>query len=172
MRIDAKTDKSARVMLGHAIQGELAELEAVIDSAGDEIYATIIGLCMLAAGYIAIDVSGRWPSDAAVQEIARRTSTDSTDYQLRQQDVHDYLSRGALGFKQIQEVFTETVQDYTLPVLITAQLLVRFCPKDNDLWGYLDRIWNAVEAADRADLSLLPALMLRSQRTKTAAKNY
>jgi hypothetical protein len=56
-------------------------------------------------------------------------------------------------------------------VHITAQMLIAFRLGDgHDLWRYLDTVWNAVEAAEQADLSLLPALILRSQRVKAATK--
>jgi hypothetical protein len=85
--------------------------------------------------------------------------------------VYDYLSRGALGFQPMDEVFADPEQDYTLPVLITAQMLISFRLGDgHDLWGYLDTVWNAVERADQADISLLPALMLRTQRARAAKK--
>jgi hypothetical protein len=93
------------------------------------------------------------------------------DYPLREQDVYDYLSSGALGFKPIEEVLSDPGADYTLPVLITAQMLVAFRLGDgHDLWGYLDTVWNAVETAERADLSPLPALTLRSHRLQAAKK--
>jgi len=172
MHIDPRIEEPTREMLGHAIRGELPELEAEIDAVGDETYAAgTITLCLIAAGYIAVDLARRWPAEADVREIARHTAASSTDYELREQDVYDYLSRGALGFQPIQEVFPDPGQDYTLPVLITAQMLLAFRLGDgHDLWGYLDTVWNAVEAAEQADLSLLPALILRSQRVEAARK--
>jgi hypothetical protein len=105
MRIDPRIEEPAREMLGHAIRGELPELEATIDAAGDQTYAAGITLCMIAAGYIAVDLAGRWPTEADVRELARHTAASSTDYELREQDVYDYLTRGALGFQPIREVF-------------------------------------------------------------------
>jgi hypothetical protein len=171
MRIDPRIEEPTREMLGHAIRGELPELEAEIDAVGYETYAAGIALCMIIAGYIAVDVSAGWPTEADVREIARHTAATSSKYELREQDVYDYLSRGALGFQPIQEVFPDPGQDYTLPVLITARLLVAFRLGDgHNLWGYLDTVWNAIEAAEQADLSLLPALMLRSRRIMAAEK--
>jgi hypothetical protein len=171
MRIDPRIEEPTREMLGHAIRGELPELEAEIAAVGDETYAAGITLCLIIAGYIAVDLAGRWPTEADIRELARHTAASSTDYELREQDVYDYLSRGALGFQPIQEVFPDPGQDYTLPVLITAQMLIAFRLGDgHDLGRYLDTVWNAVEAAEQADLALLPALMLRSQRVKAATK--
>ena len=171
MFVDPKVEEPTREMLGHAIRGELSELEVKIEAVGDETYAVGIALCMLAAGYIAVDLSAQWPTEADVREIARHTATSSTDYPLREQDVYDYLSCGALGFKPIEEVLPDPGADYTLPVLITANMLVAFRLGDgHDLWGYLDTVWSAVETAERADLSLLPALTLRSHRLQAAKK--
>jgi len=158
-------------MLGHAIRGELPELLAKIAAVGDETYAAGITVCMIVSGYMAVDLAGRWPTEADVRELARHTAASSTDYELREQDVYDYLSRGALGFQPIQEVFPDPGQYYTLPVLITAQVLIAFRLGDgHNLWGYPHTVWSSVETAEQADLSLLPALILRSQRVKAAKK--
>lgn len=171
MRVEPKTEKPTREMLGHAIRGEQAELEAAIEAAGDETYAVSIALCIIASGYIAVDLSGRWPTEADIREIARHAAATSTKYELREQDVYDYLSRSALGFEPVDGVFPNAGPAYGLPVLITAQMLVAFRLGDGkEWWEYLDSIWNAVNAAEQADLSVLPALMLRSQRVRTAKK--
>ena len=107
MRIDPRIEEPTREMLGHAIRGELPALEAEIDAVGDETYAAGITLCMIIAGYIAVDLAGRWPTEADIRELARHTAASSTDYELREQDVYNYLSRGALGFQPIQEVFPD-----------------------------------------------------------------
>jgi hypothetical protein len=167
MHINPKIEEPTREMLAHAIQGELPRLEAKIEAVGDETYAAGITLCMTAAGYIAVDLSGRWPTEADVREIARHTAASSTDYELREQDVYDYLTRGALGFKPIEQVLPDSEADYKLPVLITAQMLIAFRRGDDKgVWEYLDTVWNAVEAGESADLSLLPALTLRSHRLR------
>jgi hypothetical protein len=98
MRIDPRIEEPTRKMLGHAIRGELPALEAEIDAVGDETYAAGITLCLI----IAVDLAGRWPTEADIRELARHTAASSTDYELREQDVYDYLSRGALGFQPIQ----------------------------------------------------------------------
>jgi hypothetical protein len=57
-----------------------------------------------------------------------------------------------------------------LPLLITANLLANFRPRDKHWWEYLDQIWDAAETADRTPVSVLPALMLRArgEATRTA----
>ena len=171
MRIDPRAEQPTREMLGHAIRGELPAMETEIRAVGDETYAASITLCMIIAAYIAVDLAGRWPTEADVREIARHAATTSRHYELREQDVYDYLSIGALGFGSIAEALPDPGADYALPVLITAQMLVAFRLGDgHDLWGYLDTIWSAVEAAESADMSVLPALLIRQKRSQAAAR--
>ena len=55
-----------------------------------------------------------------------------------------------------------------LPLLITANLLATFRPKEKHWWEYLDQIWDATETADRTSLTVLPALMLRARKQPTS----
>jgi hypothetical protein len=87
MRVEPKTEEPTREMLAYAIQAEPSELEAKIEAVGDETYAASVTLCMVAAGYMAIDVSGRWPTEADVREIARHTAASSTPLELRAERV-------------------------------------------------------------------------------------
>jgi hypothetical protein len=171
MPVEPKTEEPTRKMLGHAIRGEIPELGETITAAGDDAFRVSIALCILAAGYLAIDVSARWPTDADVREIARHSAATSSEYELSQQEVYEYISRAALGGELITDVFLEAEAAFLLPVLITGQLLVAFCPKDKEWWEYLDAIWNAINAAEATDLSVLPALMLRFQRPREAEKH-
>lgn len=171
MVIDPKIENPIRTMLGQAIRGELRELDQLIDKVGDETYGTGIEYCILAAAYIAINLTGRWPRDADVREIARHTASSSTDYELRQQDVYDYISRMALAGEPITDVFPGDDVDVKMPVLITAQMLLAFrAPRGMDLSEYLDTIWNAFNVAADSDMSILPALLIRQKRSQAAAK--
>jgi DNA-binding IclR family transcriptional regulator len=151
-------------MLGQVIRGELQDLATTIHAGGNDTYLASIGLCMLVAGYIAIDVSQRWPTAADIEEIARHTAETTTGLGLGQQDVYSYLSRAVLGSEPVDDVFPDAGKALTAPVLATGRLLLAFCPRDTDWWEYLDTIWNANDAADRADLSMLPALMFKWRR--------
>jgi hypothetical protein len=51
-----------------------------------------------------------------------------------------------------------------LPLLITANLLATFRPREKHWWEYLGQIWDAAETADRTSLTVLPALMLRARK--------
>jgi hypothetical protein len=164
MRVEPKIETPTREMLGHAIRGEMPELGEAIEAVDDQDYEQSVALCIIAAGYIAIDVSGRWPTDDDLSEIARHTAATTTRYELSQEDIYEYLSRAALGGELVNDVFAPPEVAFTLPLLITGRLLVAFGPRDKEWWEYLDTIWNAVNFAESADLTLLPALMLRFYR--------
>jgi hypothetical protein len=164
--IDPRVEKPTRDMLGHAIRGELPELAALIESVGGEQYRHVLGLCLTAAAYIAVDVSGRWPTDADVREIARLVAERETEVQLDQTDVYDYLSRAVLNFQPLPEALGDDLAAATLPVLITGSMLFIFRPKGGKWWDYLDQIWSAYETAETVDVSVLPALQVRARMLK------
>ena len=167
--IDPRTEEPAREMLGHAIRGELQDLAALMQSAGGERYRQVLGLCLTAAAYVAVDVSGRWPTDADVKEIARLVSERGTEIKLDQADVYSYLSGAALGFQPLPEVFNDDTAAATLPVLVTGSLLFTFRPEGQNWWDYLDQIWSAYETAETVNISVLPALQVRAWMLKEAA---
>jgi hypothetical protein len=164
--IDPKVEKPARDMLGHAIRGELQDLAVLIQAVGGETYRHVLALCLTAAAYIATDVSGRWPTDADVREIARRVASKETAFELNEEDVYAYVSRAALGFGPLGEAFGNVEKAAALPVLITGSMLFRFRPRGQDQWDYLDQIWNATLAAENLDGSVLPAVQIRIHRTQ------
>lgn len=170
MNVDPKIEDSTRTMIGHTVRGELRELDQLIETVGDQVYGMSAAYCVLAAAYLAIDVSGRWPTDTDVRKIAQLAASSSSRYGLSEQDVYDYIARIALAGELMNLVFAGADVDIRLPVLITAQLLVAFCPKGKTVWEYLDTIWNAFNVAEHADMSILPALLIRQKRSQSAAK--
>jgi len=170
MHVRPSDEEPTRRLIGHVIRGELDELEQEIQQMGDDAYRESLALCVLAAGYIVVDVAERWPADADVREIARHASASSETVELGEDDAYTFLSRAALGGETLDQVF-ESVKDIAgVPLWTTSALLLGFRPRDKHWWEYLDTIWNALDAAEDTDLSILPALMLRSKRLRTAAK--
>jgi hypothetical protein len=163
MAIDPKAERPTRTMLGHAIRHELDELADVITTIGNENFAATIPLCVFASSYIAIDVSGRWPTEADLHEIARHAAKSVTRLDISEQEIFEYLSRVALGAERLDDVFSiEGIA--AIPLFATANLLLKFGPEDKEWWEYLDQIWDAAETADQLSLSVLPALMLRARK--------
>jgi hypothetical protein len=164
MPIDPKIEQPTRTMLGHAMRHELEELAAVIAAERNETVLGAIGLCVLASGYIAIDVSGmRWPTEPVLRKIAHNASDAATELDLEESDIYEYLSRVVLGSEMLDDVFGMPKAGI-LPFLITANLLATFRPSEKHWWEYLDQIWDAAETAERTRLTVLPALMLRAHR--------
>ena len=151
-------------MLGHAIRRELDALADMIRSAGNETLRSAISLCLLASGYVAIDVSGmRWPNDVVLRKIANNASKSATGLDISDEEIFQYLSRVALGQEKLDDLFSaEGIA--TVPLYATANLLLTFCPREKEWWEFLDQIWDAAEAAEHTNLTVLPALMLRARR--------
>jgi hypothetical protein len=170
MVIDPKVEQPTRTMLGHAIRHELDELANVIRAVGSEMFAACVPLWVFASAYIAIDVSGRWPTDADMRDIAARAAKSATRLDISEQEIYEYLSRVALGSQRLDEVFSEEGVA-TIPLFATANLLLKFGPEEKEWWEYLDQIWDAAEVAERTSLTVLPALMLRARKVSTRGDN-
>lgn len=169
MRIDPRVEQPTRKMLGHAVRHELDELAAMILDIGNEAFFGSIPLCVLASAYIALDVNRQWPADADLREIAKTVSESQDRLDISRQRIYEFLSRVAFGREKVEDVFaTEGI--VTIPIYATASLLVTFCPSEKHWWEYLDQIWDAVEAADRTPVSVLPALMLRARQEPVRAE--
>jgi hypothetical protein len=163
MGIDPKTEQQARKLLGHAIRHELDDLAALARAEGPEALLGSLPLCLLASAYIAIDVSGRWPTDADLREIAKNAAESVTQLDITEQEIYAYLSRVALGPEKLDDVFS--VEGLAMiPLFATANLLLTFCPREKEWWEYLDQIWAASEAAERTSPAVLPAVILRAHK--------
>ena len=160
--IDPKVEEAARQMLGHAIRGEVAELAAAIRVGGGERRRQVLGLFLVTAAYIAVDVSGRWPTDADLRKIARAVAEHETTTPVSEGDVYEYLSGAALGFRPPADALGDDTAAVG-PALITGGMLFTFRPRGGKWWDYLDQIERAYEAAETTDLSVLPALQVRAR---------
>jgi len=129
-----------------------------------------LGLCVSAAAYVAVDVAGRWPTDADVREIARLVSEGGTEIPLDGADVYDYLSGAALVFKPLPQAIGDAMAAATLPVFITGTLLLVYRPEGKKWWDYLDQIWSAYEKAEALDVSVLPALQVCARMLKATGE--
>ena len=164
--INPKVEQATRDMLRQAIRGDLEDLAALIKSVGGEAYRQVLGLCLTAAAYVAVDVSSGWPTEADVREIARIIAEREKLIDLSQADVDAYLSDAVLGFRPLEEALGDAEKAATLPLLITGSMLFRFRPEGLTWWEYLDQIWNASLTAETLDLSVTPALLIRARRAK------
>lgn len=170
MLVDPKIEEPARTLIGHVIRQEWDELEAEVRRIGDDTYNSALVLCILVAGYVAVDVAGHWPTDADVRFIAQRTAKSARGFELAEEDVYAFLSQVALDWKPMVDVFPSAEVGLLLPLQVTSTLLLAFLPKDKRWWEYLDVIENSLDASEYTNLALLPALSLRASWLKDQAK--
>lgn len=164
MAIDRKAEQVIRTMIGHAMRRELDDLAVLIRTTEKELlFLRGLPLCLLASAYVAIDVSGRWPTDADLRDIAMRSARSATELDISEQAIYEFLSRVALGPEKLGDVFPDE-GIVPIPLYATTNLLLTFCPQELDWWEYLDQIWDAAEFAERTSLTVLPALMLRARK--------
>jgi hypothetical protein len=171
MVIDSRVERLTRTMLGHAIRHELHDLAALIRRTGGEPFAACVPLWLFASAYIAIDVSGRWPTDTDLHDIAERAAKSGPLLDISDLQIYQYLSRVALGQQQLADVFSDEALA-TIPLFATANLLTKFTPEEKQWWEYLDQIWDAAESAERVRLSVLPALLLRAHKERLSGSAH
>jgi hypothetical protein len=164
--IDPDLERVTRELLDLAIRGDIAELAAGVEFIGGERYRDVLGLCLIAAAYVAVDVSDRWPTEADVREIAQVVAEGENSTELSEGDVRAYLTFAALGFRPLEEALGSAEKAAALPLSITAGLLSRFLPEGRTWQEYLDQIWNATLTAESTELAVLPALVVRDRRAK------
>lgn len=160
--VDPKVEAPLRKMLGHVMRGELDEFCALIEAIGPQMYEAAVGLAIMASGYIAVQVSERWPNAADVQALAKHAAT-SPNSQVTADEISAYLSRVVLAGEPLS-VFDDQKKMAVTPVFALADLLVSYCAQHEDQWAYLDEIWAGVEAADQAPPAVLPAMVFRFGR--------
>lgn len=167
MQIDRKAEEATRDMIAHAIRGELNQLADVIEAVGEDRFRECVELCVRISGYIAVDVCrSTWPSEGAIQHIAENVSRADLAAPVDAGGLQAYLSKTVLGFRALDGVFADPGEAGSSPVLMTAAMLLVFCPRDKDQWSYLDEIEHALEAAEGIPEPVLPAAVLRAYRIR------
>lgn len=170
MAINPKVEEPLRDMLGHAIRRELDELVDRVTAVSDQTYAECLKLCVVACGYIIVDVSGRWPLDVDVSEGARIAAESAAELPVAEEEIYEFLSRSVFGFEAIDAVFAEPLKVVQVPLFTTASLLSKFRPEALPWWEYLDQIWGSAEVADQMRVEVLPALTYRVKAESARAK--
>jgi hypothetical protein len=160
--IDPAVEELTRAILGHVIRGETDAFDSKAGSLPIERYQQVLGLCLLASAYVAVDASGHWPIEADVRRISRIVAERGKDSEMPvgEAEAYDYLSGVALGFKPALEVLSDAADQLLLPIFITAGMVVAFKPAGRDWQEYLDQIWNAYNTAEDLGLSVFPALQV------------
>lgn len=160
MPIDPKIEAPLRKMIGHVMRGEEDELAELVLSVGDQVYEAAAALSIQAAGYIAVHVSGRWPTDADLAAIAKRAARPY----VTEDEIRRYFARVVFHSESPLGVFDDQKRAAMIPLFTLAGLLSAFGPKDTDQWGYLDQIWNAINAAESLNDAVVPAVVYQFGR--------
>lgn len=154
-----------RTMLGHAVKDKPEEIPKVVEKIGDERFRECIGLCVCIAGYITVDVLGpEWPTEAGLRQMAKGAARSETTYELDESQIYDFLRKSAIGFQTLDHVFSAREEMVIMPILMTASLMLTYCPREKGIWEYLDEIEAALEAADSVKQSFYPAMILFAHR--------
>lgn len=170
MAIDPKVEEPLRDMLGHAIRHELDDLVERVTAVSDQTFAECLKLCVVACGYIVVDVAGRWPLDVDVREGARIAAESATRLPVAEEEIYEFLSRSVFGFEAIDAVFAEPLKVVQVPLFTAAGLLSKFRPETLPWWEYLDQIWGSAEIADQMRVEVLPALIYRVKAESARAQ--
>lgn len=164
MVIEEKIDRAARDLFEHAIRGELDKIPPVLLSLDDADRLGCLELCVLTAGYVAVDVCGmQWPSEPAVRRIADNLASAKVDVDLDSADVYAYLNRVVIGFEKTDQAFSDPESALLTTILVTGNLLFVFCPDGKTVWEYLNEIEAAIETAASVERYVLPAMIYRSR---------
>lgn len=170
-RIPRNIEKPFREALNHAAHQRVGELRALLASLTGEQVAECVRLCAYVAAYTAIDVvSRRWPNDEGVRQMADGTAKSAGSDAwpgITPENLYLFLSRCGLGFEEYASVFDGVFSDaadlWMAPFFLTIELVAAFGPEELSIPDFLDVAEEAYETAQQVDLSVLPALMLRSR---------
>ena len=163
MGIDPKAEVAARQMLGHAILSDAEALASAIRAAPGATVAGVIDLCVLAAGYVAVEACGHWPGQADLRALAHRGAQSVTRQDASEEEIFEFLARVTFGDGTARETASDE-DAASVPLHAVASLLLAFCPQGMEWPEYLDRIWTAYKAAEMIDESVLPALTFQARR--------
>lgn len=171
-RLTPSVEKPFRDALGHAIRNEIDDMEQGLLRLTDEQIAFCLTMCLHVSGYVAIDVCGRrWPDEVDLNQIAEATtkSNNARAFGLKAEDSYAYVKRVVLRGEPLDAVLPPAEHGATLSFVVTGHLLLSFHPAEEHWWEYLNRIEDALAAAQAIDLDMLPALMLRARRPASPA---
>jgi hypothetical protein len=166
MVIDPDDEQATRDLLGHAISGDEQRFARSLQAIGDERYLHCLSLCIRVAGYIVVDAcSWQWPSKAELIKIAQRiTGMDDLDFGVSEADTYAFLSRSAIGFEPLSDVFADRGQLGSIPLFTTAALLSAYCPDGRRWQEYLTVIERSLDLVAPLPEETVPALVLTARR--------
>jgi hypothetical protein len=164
-RINAKVEKALREAMAHVAHAEADQIELPLAMLDDAERTEALGLAVMIAGYVVVDVcESQWPDDASTRRIAQglaSVGTAARQLQLDAEDIYVYLSRSVLGGLAPEDVISDGTAIRTA-VTVAQRAAVVYSPKEMDWWGYLDQIESAIEVTWALDATVLPAAVMRA----------
>jgi hypothetical protein len=176
IQIDAKVETALREALATVARLEPGQVEPSLAGLSDSECAEAISLAVIITGYVGVDACGnQWPTQSSVRRIAEDLATTgkvARTFELDAELVYQYLSRAVFGSERLEDVLPDASQFIQFPIIVADQILGVYCPKEIEIWDYLDRIESAIEAAWALEPTVLAAAVLRSYMppSKSGAK--
>jgi hypothetical protein len=165
-RLTAKAETALREALAAVARHEEDQIEPALAVLDDRERGEALGLAILIAGYVVVDVSGtKWLNKASVRQIAEDLATTGTGakrFRLDAAKIYEYLSRAVLGSDRLEDVIPGEPEFTRFPVIVAQRALSVYCPKGIEVWDYVDQIESAIEIAWTLNSTVLPAAVLRS----------
>jgi hypothetical protein len=169
-QISAKAEKALRDAMAHVAHAEADRIEPSLAVLDDAERTEALGLAVMVAGYVVVDVcESQWPDDASVRRIAKGLATVGTtarQLQLDAEEIYIYLSRSVLGGLAPADMIPDEAKATRLAVTVAQRAAVVYSPKEMDWWVYLDQIESAIEVTWALDASVLPAAVMRAYLPK------
>jgi hypothetical protein len=161
--------KTALLRAIAAVAGlEIDRIESELDVLDETELAEALGLAVLITGYVAVDAVGtEWPTQRSMRRIAdalTRVGTVSKTLQLDPERIYQYLSRVVLGPESLDAFLDpdDPAEIMRFVVIVANRAAGVYCPKELEIWEYIDQIESAIEAAWSFQPAVFPAAVLRA----------
>lgn len=156
-----------RKALAAVAGAEIDQIDPALGALDERERGEALGVAVLVTGYVAVDSCGTdWPTQHSIRRIAEdlaATGTVSRKLRLDPERIAGYLSRVVLGREFLDEFFEPGDPDFVrFPVIVANRATGVNCPRDIEIWDYMDQIESAIEAAGRLQAAGLTAAALRS----------
>jgi hypothetical protein len=169
-RINDKVERALRTALTSAARREVDQVTAPLDALNEAERTEALGLAVIITCYVMVDACrSTWPTNSSVQRIADDLATTGTlakQLHLETAEIYAYLSRTVLGPERLEDVIRDEPKFTWFPIIVAEQALAVYCPKEMEIWDYLDRIESAIEVASALDAAVVPAAVMRAYLPK------
>jgi hypothetical protein len=170
--INAKAETALREALAAVTRLELDQIEPALDVLDERELAEALGVAVLITGYVAVDSCGTdWPTQHSIRRIAKdlaTTGTVSKQLKLDSEKIYQFLSRVVLGSESVDKFFKPEDPEFArFPIIVAHRATGVYCPREIEIWDYMDQIESAIEAAWTLPSTVLTAAVLRSYLPST-----